>query len=163
MIFHLSAMLPNRAQLSREGAISRRDQPGIAERSEIFGWKEREAAEDANPANRPAAITRPNRLRGILHDRHTRTFSGIENRRHVGALAEQVHGHNCLRPRGDGSSDRARIDIERAGIDVGEHWPRAKPRNRTGCRKKRKRGRHHFVPRPDAERHQSREQRIRAR
>jgi hypothetical protein len=62
--------------------------------------------------------------------------------------------------RRDGRANRTCVDVERRAIDVDEHGTRAEPRDGAGGREKRKRGRHHFVSRPDIERHQRCEKRI---
>ena len=92
MIFDLAAVLPDRAHLARKRAVGRRHQTRVAERTQILRRKEREAAERTDASDGPAPVARANCLRRILDDRHTGAFRNLENRRHVGALAKEVHG-----------------------------------------------------------------------
>ncbi len=71
MIFHLSAMLPDRAQLASECTVGCGDEARVAERAEILRRKKREAADCTDAAGGPAAIARPDRLGRVFDDGHS--------------------------------------------------------------------------------------------
>ena len=115
------------------------------------------------PPDGRAAIARADRLRGIFDDRNAGTRGNVDNRRHVGALAEQVHRQDRFRLRRESGRDGSGVDIERGGIDVDKHRTRSHPGDRAGRREERKRSRHDLVARTDVQGHQGGKERIRAR
>ena len=74
--------------------------------------------------------------------------------------AEQVHGHDRLRPLRDAALDVGRVEVERDGIDVGEDRRRAAPRDRLGGRVERERRADHLVARADPERVEHEHERV---
>ena len=70
----------------------------------------------------------PERLRGILDQRRAERRERVER----GGPAEQVHGHDRLRPRRDPARDVLGVEVERDRVDVGEDRRRTAPGNRLG-------------------------------
>ena len=66
--------------------------------------------------------------------------------------AEQVHGHDRLRPLRDPVLDVGRVEVERDGVDVGEDRRGAALRDRLGRRVEREGRADHLVARADPER-----------
>src|SRR5688572_32432675 len=99
MVFHRSAVLPECAELPSQGTVRCGDEPGVSERTEILRWKKREAADGTDTAGGPAPIACSDRLRRVFNHRHLGPLRNLENRSHVGALPEQMDGHDGFRPR----------------------------------------------------------------
>ena len=88
---------------------------------------------------------------------------GLEQRIHVGALAEQMDRNDRFRSRRDGGDGLRGVDVERRLVDIDEHRPRAETGDGAGGREKRVRRRDDLVARLDVERHERQQQRIGAR
>ena len=96
------------------------------------------------------------RLRGVLDQRQPERGELGERRR----AAEEVHGHDRLRPRRDPRGDVVGIEIERDGVDVGEHGRRAGPGDRLGGRVERERRADHLVAGADPHRLEREDERV---
>ena len=137
--------------------------PASPKRAEVLAREEREAADRAQAADRVAVIAGADRLRRVLDDRDAARLRRLDDRRHVGRLAEQVHRHDRLGPRRDGRDRRVDVDVERVGIDVDQHRRRADAHDAAGGGEERIGRRDDLVAGADVERHQRREQRVGAR
>ena len=86
------APVAQQPQRVRELRVARRHQAALAERAEVLGRVEAEAAERAEPAGGRAAIARAVRLRGVL-DHHEAVPLGQRTERiHVRDLAVEWTG-----------------------------------------------------------------------
>ena len=74
--------------------------------------------------------------------------------------AEEVHGHDRLRPRGDPPLDVGRVEVQRRRVDVGEDGRRAAAGDRLGGREERERRADHLVARADPERVEHEHERV---
>ena len=134
--------------------VGRQDGTAVAERAEVLGRVERERPDGAERARRAPAPRRPDGLRGVLDDGEVVGVADRAERRHVGALAEEVDRNNGLRALRDGGVDACRVQVERVRVDVGEDGRRAEQRGGLGRGDERERRADHLVARANAERHQ---------
>ncbi len=119
-----------------------RDEPAVAEAEEVLRRVEAERRRDARPDPR-----RAERLRGILDHRQAELRELAERHR----AAEEVDGHDRLRPVGDACGDVVGVEVERRRVDVREHRRRAAPGDRLRGRIERERGADHLVAGADLE------------
>jgi hypothetical protein len=99
----------------------------------------------------PSVVARTMGLRGILDYDQVVAPRDREQRVEVRRPAVQVHRHNRLRPRRDGSGHRRRIDRVGRGLHVDEYRRRAHGEDRQDRRDERIGGRDDFVAGPDFE------------
>jgi hypothetical protein len=99
---------------------------------------------------RAVGVDRAERLAGVLHDREAVALE----RGHVGRVAEDVHGQQRARAPRDRGRRGVRVQVERDGVDVGEHRSRALVENRVGRGDERERRRDDLLALPHADRAQ---------
>src|SRR5919198_3592603 len=66
------------------------------------------------------------RVRGILHDGDAARLGKAQQRVHVARLAGEMHRENRARSGTELSLHGAEVNIQRFGLDVGEHWRAAR-------------------------------------
>jgi hypothetical protein len=76
----------------------------------------------------------------------------------VRGMAGVVHGEDGARARGEGALHRARVEVQRVGLDVHEHGARAHVLDDVHRGREGDAGGDDLVARPDAERHERRVQ-----
>ncbi len=96
-----------------------RHHPALAGRDLLVGV-EREHGEMAVRADRRASVLGPQRLAGVLDQDERVALAELSQRVELAGVAEDVDGHDRLRPLCDRRFDRARIEVQRLRIDVGE-------------------------------------------
>ena len=121
---------------------------------------------DRLPASLPEDLT-AERAGGVLDDGQGMTFGDLENPRHVGALAEEVHGHDGFHPllhrpiEGGPRLLEARwAHVVASRVDVGEDRHCIEPGDDAGRGKEGVGGRDDPIARADPQRHQSGEERV---
>jgi hypothetical protein len=139
------AVVAERADALGERCVVRRDRAALAGRDDLPRM-EREAAEPAERAARPAAARRAERACGVLDHRQVRVV--VERRR----PAEEMHGEHGLRLRRHAARGVGRVHVHRHGIDVDEHRRRAAEGDDVAGGWERVRGHEHLVARPEPER-----------
>ncbi len=125
--------------------------PPSPKREEVL---RREEAERRGDARRDPG--RAEGLRGVLDDRQAEPPQRLDRRR----AAEQVHGHDRLRPLRDPPLDVGRVEVQRRRVDVGEDGRRAAPGDRLGGRVERERRADDLVALADAERVEHEHERV---
>jgi hypothetical protein len=133
-ILRLRAVIPQQTEVMREVRIAGRDEPAVAECTEVLAREKREAPDRAHRSSRLTPVGRANGLGGIFHDWHARPSRSREDRVHVSAESVEMDRQNRARARGDCRIDRGRIDVAGPGIDVDEPRRRAKTDDRSGRR-----------------------------
>jgi hypothetical protein len=113
-------------------AVAQEHHAGVAHRRQVLAGEERERRRVAERPDRAAVATGAVRLRRVLDQREAVPVGDLAERRQVGGLAAQVDGDDGPGALGDRRVDRGRVDVERCGIDVGEHRPGARAGNRLG-------------------------------
>ena len=71
-----------------------------------------------------SAVAGPQGAGGVFEERHLLRHRGLQ-RLPLDRAAEEVYCHDRARPRGHGSRNRARVEVERVWIDVDQHRARA--------------------------------------
>ena len=84
----------------------------------------------------------------------------IENRVHVGTLAEEMHRHDRLRPTRDLLFDFVSIDVVRQRVDIREHGRRPESGHGAGRGKERERRHDDFIAGADIESREGQQERI---
>jgi hypothetical protein len=136
-----------------------RDHAALA-RGQLLVGVEAERRRVAAPADRDAVgVHGAERLAGVLDDRQPVALEG----RHVGGIAEDVHGEERGRARPDRRGRRRRVEVQRQRVDVGEDRARALVQDRVGRGDERERGRDHLVALSHAGRPQGQVERRRSR
>ncbi len=153
------AMLPEAPDAIGETATVGHHRAAIAQRPQWLRRKEAEAADVADGAHRAPAAARADGLRRVFDDRHAERQQGVDLR----GAAEEVHRQDGAGARRDRGGDRGGIQVQRDGIDVGEHRPRADAHDGLGGRDEGEGRGHHLVTRPDVDRREGRDQRVGAR
>ena len=121
-----------------EGVVRGGDRPALAGRDDL-ARVEAEAAGDAEPAARAAAVARAERAGGVFEERHVGQL--VQRQR----PAEEVHAEQQLRARA--YLDLGRVNVHRLLVDVDEHRRQAGERDDVRGRRERV-GRHeHLVTR----------------
>ena len=161
VIFRMRAVPAQEADLVGQGAVLSDHGPAVAEAAEVLRREKRIAADRPHRSGPASSVFRANRLGGVLDDRQIVPPRDVENRIHLGALAEQVHRHDRLGARRDLGRDAARVDVERHRIDIDEHRLRSHADDGARGGEERVRRRDHLVPLADVERHQRDEQSVR--
>jgi hypothetical protein len=115
----------------------------VAQARQVLRGEEREGRRRPQRAGAPPAVARARGLGGVLHDRHAESLERVDRR----DVAEEVHGDEGRRARGDRRLDRLRRDAERRRIDVAEDRPRTGGHDGLGRRVEGERGQHDVVPR----------------
>src|SRR5262249_10879928 len=124
----LLTMVAEHFQLGCQVAVVGRDEPTVAEAAEVLGRIEAEAGGRADRAGADAVVFGPNRLARVFYDWNATGGAGdLLDLLHFGALAEEVDRDDRLRVRADFVEHVGRVDVERVGLDIGEHGLRAKP------------------------------------
>ena len=155
------AVVAEQAHARRESVVVAGDEAGIAERAEVLGRIEREAAGQPQSADAASAVAGADGLGRVLDERHPAGNGG--QRRHVHRLSEQVHGNDGLGLRCHRPAHRIDVQVVGRRVDVDQHRPRAEPGHASGGGEERKRRRDHLVAFADAGRHQRHQQRVGAR
>ena len=154
-------MVPVAPDRVGERGIARRDRAALPGRHDL-ARVEGEAAHDAERAAGAVAIPRPEGTGRVLHEGDPGRDGGLELLPRHGA-AEQMNGHDRLRPRRDRCRDPLDVEVERVGVDVDDHGPGATQLHRVGGGGEGVRRHDHLVARPDVERHHREVQGCRAR
>jgi hypothetical protein len=102
----------------------RGDDPALARRHLLVGVEGEDRVHPV-PADARAAVGRAERLARILDQREAVRRGDLAQRFELARVAEDVDGDDRARARRDGRLDRGRVEVERVGIDVGEHRRRA--------------------------------------
>ena len=127
-----------------------RDHPALAA-GEALGGVQREAGEVADRSHLAVADGRLDGVRGVLHHRQPVRLGQLARSRPCRtAPPAKCTGSTARVRRSDRRLHEGRVEVQRAGIDVGEHRRRAGVDDRVGGRRPRERGRHHLVARADA-------------
>src|SRR5688572_4523623 len=71
VIFHLSAVLANRAKFPRKRTVGGRHEAGISKGAQVLRRKKRKATDRSDAADRFAAVTCADRLGRVLDDRNS--------------------------------------------------------------------------------------------
>ena len=135
-----------------DAVVDARDKSAVAQREEVLRREEAERRADAR-RRRPG---RAEGLRRVLEQRHA-------ERRELGQrgrTAEQVHGHDRLRPLGDRRGDSGRVEVERRRVDVRKDRRRADAGDRLGGGVEREGWADHLVPAYDAHRLEREHERV---
>ncbi len=112
-------------------------------------------------ADRHAAITPADGVRGVLDDLESVLLRERVDRGHIAALTRKMHGDQYLRQRSstlrslEFDGERTRTEVIRAGIDIDEIDLRSTIQGAVGRGDERVRGRPQSVARPEPERHAS--------
>src|SRR5262245_9996150 len=120
------AVAPELTDARRERFVVRHDHPSVAEAAEILAREEGERGRAADGADAPTVpAPRADGLRPVFQQRGRRGGTGaLEGSRASGA-PEQMDDDRGL----DGATNpfrgEIRVEIERIGVDVREHRPRA--------------------------------------
>jgi hypothetical protein len=130
--------------------LARGDQARVAVGAEVLRRIEREAAEFAPGARLLALPVGADRLRAVLHQDQAALCAQLRDRRHLRALAEQVHHDHRARARGERALQRPGGEVEARRVDVREHGRRAHVGDRLRRGDEGERRRHHLVARPHA-------------
>ena len=92
---------------------------------QVLGFMETEGRELPEAAKRAVAISRHQRVRGILDDDKAVTFSDIHDRAHLAGAASVVDDKNGLGARRNRRFNLGFVDIERVVADIDENGHRA--------------------------------------
>ena len=151
------AQLP---QLRVDVGVVRDQRAAVAERAEVLLDDEARRRRIAELADSEPGAGGIDRLRVVLDDAELVPIGDVFDRRHVGALAVQVHGNDRFRLRRDRRFDPRRIDAPGLRIAVDEHGCGAGDPDRFGCGEERVRVRDDLVARSYAHRHQCQPDRV---
>ena len=153
-VLRAAAVDPQHADPVGECLIVGDDHAAVPEPAEVLGGKEAEAPRLPERAGLAVPPRRPDRLRGVLDHRDFLPSCDLQNRLHLGTLAEQVHRHEGLGPRRNGPFEQRGIHVVGVRLDVHEHRLRPQARDGAGRGKERVRHRDHFISRPHAAGHE---------
>jgi hypothetical protein len=129
--------------------LARQDHAAFAG-NDVLGHVEREAAEVADRADVLAVVLRLDGVRAVLDDLELVLPRQRHQLVHFAGPPREVNRHDGTRALAQLGSHLNRIDVQRAGVDVGQH--RRRPGVNDGvdrCAKGQRRG-DDFVARPDA-------------
>src|SRR6266550_836967 len=113
---------------------------------------EAEHGRDAVPADRPPLVLGTQSLRSVLDQRQPVPLADRADLVELARVPEHVDRDDRLRPLGDRSLDRCRVEIQRPPVDVREHRRGALEDEAVRRRHERDRRRDRFVARPQARR-----------
>ena len=114
----------------------------------------------ADAAGLAALVGGADRLACILDHGQVVALGELEDRVHVDALPEDVHGHDRARPVGDRRLELRHVHVVGAGLDVDEDRRRTDVRDRLGGREEGERRGDDLVALADAHRRKDQEQRV---
>jgi len=128
MIFGLHAVVAQHAGAFGEGVVAGGEQTGIAQCAEVFGGIKTERAKVAHAADRDAFPRGTLRLGGVLDDMQRVRLGELADGGHIGGLAKQMDGENCLGAVSDFSSGVLGVEVKgvRMGIDKHRRGTRAR-------------------------------------
>ena len=95
-------------------------QPAVAVGSEVLGGVEGEGARVPQGSQAPVAVAAAEGLGGVLDHAQIVTPREREERVHLRGVAEQMHGEQGPRVRGEALLDARRIQVVGVALDVGE-------------------------------------------
>src|SRR5262249_33958433 len=144
------AEVPDGAQPLRERRVVGDDHAALARGDDLVGV-EAEAARGAEARHRAALRARARGLAGILDDGEAVSASQLEDGIEVERVAEEVHGEDGPRARGEAFLDAAYLEVVGLGIYVTEHRARAREEDGIGRGDARERRGDHLVAGTDAE------------
>ena len=113
----------------------------------LFGIEAEDREVAARPHRNPVCVERAERLTGVLHDPQSSLLGQRLEGRHVGRVAEDVHGQQPRRAVGHGGGGGRGVEIERAGVDVAEHRPGVLVQETVGRSHEAEGGGHNIVAR----------------
>ena len=100
IIFWLAPMNPKHLHNFGQLFIIRDNHSTVAESAQVLAGKEGETSHMPYRSGLPSfIIPSANRLGRIFDHMDTFAFHNLHNWIHLGALAEQMHGHDCFGPR----------------------------------------------------------------
>jgi hypothetical protein len=134
----------------------------VAQGAEVLGRVEGERAQPGERADRAPLVPRPVRLAGVLHQSDPAPAREVEQRIEVGGMAVEVHGQERPRARGERLLHGFGRHVERRGIEVGEHGPRARAQDAERGESGAERRGHDLVARAHAQRLERELDRLRA-
>ena len=100
------------------------------------------------PTGLPVGVNGAERLARVLDDPEPALAGEPLERRHVGGVAEDVHGQEARRPLGHRRRGGLRVEVQRAPVDVAEDRPRLLVQHGVRRRDEAERGRDDLVARP---------------
>ena len=118
--------------------------------TQIFGRIKTKTRNVSDAAGGAALVFRTMRLCCIFDHDQSMTPRDFHDRIHVGRLTVKMYRKNGFGAGRDRSFNCARIQRERAGIDIDQHWTRARVDHGRDARHKRERHGDDFVARPNA-------------
>ena len=140
---HVVVILRGRAVVAqpsdrcRECAVVRRHRAGVPEGAEVLHRIEAEPRAICEPADPALPVARTVGLGRVLDDLQAAKSRELQDRRHVGRLAEEVHWDDRPRPWRDGLLDPLGIDREGVGARIDRHRDRPHRSDREECRDER--------------------------
>ena len=162
LVHTVRAVVGKHPHFLRERVVVGDDRTGVAVRAEVFSGVKAERPRDAEGAHKPSAKRGEMRLRAVFHDREPVLARGLHDGVHLRRLAEQMHGQDRFRPRGDRRRDLRRVEVVAVVLHVHKDGPRAGERDRFRRRDPTVARRDDLVARADAEHFQRDENRVRA-
>jgi hypothetical protein len=123
------------------------DGPAVPHRSEVLGREEGEGGDRPQSAGATGRPGRSSCLGRVLHHRHSQGLD-LRDRGHV---AEQVHGDDSARTRGERGPDAVRRHAEGLRVHIAEDGSGAGGRDGLGGGVEREGRHHHLVARADAQ------------
>ena len=172
IIFRMCPMVAEQDHLFGKSLVTGDNHPAIANSTEIFaGKKGKTAGQPHSPgpmvgdaAGKGRRELGANRLGGVFDDRQPIPAGQFENIGHIGTLAVEMNGNDCL----DGPlpirfkrfGKPCRINIERGRLDIGKNRQRTKTENHPHGGKKRVGGGQHPITWADPQGHQGDKQGI---
>ncbi len=159
MILRLLAPVAQHSNFRGEFRIAGDHCPALSVCAEILAGIETETAQIAETSRATALIFGAVSLRGVFDHSQSAPACDLQDRIHVGSLAAEMDGKNCLGARGDRALDFRGVHREVARIDVDEHRPRAAILDRRDGRDERVRHGDDFGAGADACRQQRQVQR----
>ena len=170
-VLRLGTVVSEQAQPLSEHLVIGHDHPAVADGAQVLRGEEGEAPHDAHgPRGAAILISGTDGLRCVFDHGHLHVCGELENPRHVGALAEEVHGDDGFHPllhrpiEGGPRLLEARwAHVVASRVDVGEDRHGIEPGDDASRGKEGVGGRDDPIARADPQRHQSGEECIGAR
>jgi len=161
-VFHPAAIVAQHADAVGQIGAVRGDRTAIAQGAQVLAGIEAPAHHIAMRADAAPLVARAMGLGGILDHRKAVLTRQRKDRVKVGRLAVEVNRQDRLCRRSNGGGDAGGIDVVGGGVGFHRDGPRADSRDRQPGGDIGVRRHDHLVPRPDVERPEREDQRIKA-